>query len=283
MFTVAAFALLLRAAPPDLRGRASGLFSGSFLLGGITGPALGGVVTGISLRAPFFLYAGSLGAALAVCLLLLPPDPEAPSSVGTGASGPAGPGPRVTLPQALRVPAYRALLAAQFADQWSALGVRSALVPLFVSEVLQRSPTVTGLGFVVVAGINAAVLLPAGKVADRRGRRPVLVGGCLLSAAGMAVLAIEPTLAGYFAGLAIFGLGAGLLDVAPGAILGDVTGGRGGTAVAAYQMSGDAGTFLGPVVAGALADSVSYAAAFGATSGVLALAAVAGLLAAETR
>ena len=37
--------------------------------------------------------------------------------------------------------------------------------------------------------------------------------------------------------------------------MGDVVGGRGGTVVAVFQMSGDLGAVLGPVVAGWIADS----------------------------
>ncbi|HEX4287318.1 MAG TPA: MFS transporter, partial [Trebonia sp.] len=44
MFSVSAQALLLASVPSGQRGRASGLYTGGFLLGGITGPALGGVV-----------------------------------------------------------------------------------------------------------------------------------------------------------------------------------------------------------------------------------------------
>ena len=63
MFSVSAYSLLLRTVPAGQRGRATGVFSGGFLLGGVTGPALGGLVTGWSLRAPFFLYAGTLAVA----------------------------------------------------------------------------------------------------------------------------------------------------------------------------------------------------------------------------
>src|SRR5581483_10466359 len=38
MFSVSALSLLLRSVTPAQRGRASGLFSGGFLIGGISGP-----------------------------------------------------------------------------------------------------------------------------------------------------------------------------------------------------------------------------------------------------
>ncbi|MHB2024742.1 MAG: MFS transporter, partial [Mycobacteriales bacterium] len=72
MFSVSATTLLLRSVPASSRGRAAGLYSGGFLLGGITGPALGGLVSAVSYRLPFFLYAATLAVAGTVGLRLLP-------------------------------------------------------------------------------------------------------------------------------------------------------------------------------------------------------------------
>jgi MFS family permease len=58
MFTVAALSLLLRVAPPSHRGRAAARWQGGFILGGIAGPAAGGLLAELSPRLPFFLYAG---------------------------------------------------------------------------------------------------------------------------------------------------------------------------------------------------------------------------------
>lgn len=44
--------------------------------------------------------------------------------------------------------------------------------------------------------------------------------------------------------------------------MGDVVAGRGGTVVAVFQMSGDLGAVLGPVVAGWVADGAGYSATF---------------------
>ena len=66
-------------------------------------------------------------------------------------------------------------------------------------------------------------------------------------------------------------------------MVGDIIEGQGGALVASYQMAGDAGSVTGPVAAGYLVDTVSYAAAFELAGGVLGLAAVLGLFAPETR
>lgn len=277
MFTVSASSLLLGVTRSGQRGRAMGTFSGGFLLGGIAGPVLGGFITSWSLRAPFFIYAGTLGAAGAVGLVLLPRHRGA----AAGATAPAVPDP-LSLLQALRLPAFRAAAAANLADSWAAVGVRAAIVPLFVVEALHRPPLWTGVGFSIFTVANIATLVLGGRVTDRRGRRPVLAVGCLGSATGVAVLTLPAALPTFLIAMTVFGLGSGLLDVAPGAMLGDVAGGRGGTVIAGYQMAGDAGGLAGPVIAGALVDTAGYGTAFAVTAAVLLAAALVAVRAPET-
>ncbi len=309
MFTVSAYSLLLRSAPSEKRGQSTGLFTGGFLVGGIAGPALGGLLSEVSIRAPFFFYAATLAVAGSIGLCLLPKAAGAAAMKAGGSSASLG--------SAVRSPAYRAALSAQFADNWSVLGVRAALVPLFVTDAsmnggLGLSRSWVGIGFGLVAALNAIVLLPAGRFADRVGRRPVLIVGAASSTLGMTLLALSSSVGLYLVALAVLGVGSGLLDVAPGAIVGDTVAslpsagsapeepvpappqnaahepapprpGRGGTVVAAFQMTGDAGLVLGPLVAGHLADASGYHWAFAVTAGVLGFAFVMSLFAPETR
>jgi MFS family permease len=66
-------------------------------------------------------------------------------------------------------------------------------------------------------------------------------------------------------------------------MIGDLLHRRGGTLVALYQMAGDVGAVTGPIAAGLLVDTVSYAAAFELAAAVLGLAALSGIFAPETR
>lgn len=292
MFGVSGQTLLLGAVRSDQRGRASGLYTGGFLLGSISGPAIGGLVAAWSLRAPFFIYGAMLAVPAAIALAVLRDRPRQQDG-GAAEQSPGRRADRVrarrllaAMAQVLRDRAYQAAAAANLAVGFAVIGVRSAIVPLFVKEVLGKPPTWTGIGFGVVAALNAAMLLPAGRVADTVGRRPVIVAGCLGSAGGMATLALAPGLWGFVIAMATLGISSGLLDVAPSAMIGDLLGrtaDAGGMVVASYQMAGDAGAVTGPIAVGFLVDSASYQAAFLLAAGVLVAAAGAGLAAQETR
>src|SRR5215475_7668182 len=88
MFSVSAQTLLLRTVPGDLRGRASGLYTGGFLLGGISGPAIGGLVAAWSLRAPFFIYGTMLLVPAAIAAIMLHDSPRLPGHQRSAAERP---------------------------------------------------------------------------------------------------------------------------------------------------------------------------------------------------
>jgi MFS family permease len=138
------------------------------------------------------------------------------------------------------------------------------------------------VAFLVVSIVSGALLLPFGRVADTRGRRPVIVGGLLLGSAGFLLLPGWAALAGLLVAMGLLGVAGAADSVAPGAVMGDVVAGRGGTVVAVFQMSGDLGAVLGPVVAGWIADAHGYGATFVVAAAVCALPIPAVLAAPET-
>jgi MFS family permease len=278
MFTVSALSLLLRVADADQRGRATGLWQSGFLLGTVFGPALGGPLTAVSLRAPFFVYAGTLAVAGTIGMVFLSraelhdPDKE-----------PAPSQPTTTLPEAFQVSGYRAALAVNLGAGWALFGVRSALIPLFVTEGLGRSEAWTGVGLFVSAAAQGVLLLFAGRFSDRTGRRPAMIIGAALSTGSLLLLAVTATLPTYLLAMLVLGVAASFVSVAPSATVGDVVGGRSGTVVAAFGMAADLGTVVGPLVAGKLADSYSFGAGFLVSAVVVASGLVAAILSRETR
>jgi MFS family permease len=253
MFSVSAASILIRVTPSHLRGRAQGAWAGSFLIGMIAGPAVGTVAT-FSLRVPFFLYAGTLVVAGALALSTLRHSEFA-----------ARPSERIAalpLRAALRNRAYVAALAASFAGDWAVVGARTAIVPQFVTDRLGLGHGWVYAAFLVVSIVSGALLLPFGRIADSRGRRPVIMIGLLIGAVGFVLLPSVPTVVGLLVAMALLGVAGAADSVAPGALMGDVVGGRGGTVVAVFQMSGDLGAVIGPIAAGWIADGYGYAATF---------------------
>ena len=110
---------------------------------------------------------------------------------------------------------------------WVLFGIRSSLIPLFVADVLGRTAFWVGIGFLVGSLTQAAALWPAGRIVDQVGRKPAMVGGSLLGVASMALLIGIQTLPGFLVAMALYGIAAAFLGVAPAAVVGDVVEGRG--------------------------------------------------------
>ncbi len=266
MFTVSAMTLLLGSVDPGRRGRAMGVFQGGFLLGGMTGPAVGGLLALISLTAPFFFYAGTLVVAGAVGLLLLSRGHSAAPADGQPAVRP--------FREVVRDTRFQAACLTNLASGWTGHGVRSALVPVLVVEVLNRPPSWTGIAFACAAVAQTIAIGPAGAFVDSVGRRPAMVGGGFLAGTSILVVPFAPNVVVLTIALSVFGVAAAFLGTAPAAAVGDAAGGRGGTAVAVFSMCSDLGAIVGPIVAGLLADQFSYGVAFGVSAGLVLLAAL---------
>jgi len=302
MFTVSAMALLLRVVDADQRGRASAAWQGGFLVGGVTGPAIGGILLAVSIRAPFFFYAGTLAVATVIALVFLSPARLAAREAAVVASEPAAesgsdgvpderPGGWTELRQALGNGAYRAALAVNFATGLTAFGLRAALIPLFVVEGLKQGPSLSGWAFLVAAVVQAAFLVPAGRLTDLRGRRPAMligtgatiVGMLLLVADDLATGSLSLALAVFFVSMTVMSIGTAFLGSAPTAVVGDIMGGRqGGSVVATFQMVSDIGAVIGPLLGGLLLDLYGFEWAFAFGAGIAALALVFVVLMPET-
>lgn len=284
MFSLSAMALLIRLAPPQLRGRASSYFSAGFLVGGLTGPLLGAALVGYGLRLPFVVYAIALVIATLVVAVLMPPVPPHPDDTPVEPGGAGGAVATLTFRTALTDSAYRAILAANFAQGWASMGVRIALVPLFITQGLGQSDAWAGIILACYAAGNVVAILFSGRLTDRYGRRPVLLPGLAIAAGGTLFLGFTDDLTLALVLTAVAGIGSGLFAPADQAALGDVLGNRqrGGSALAAYGMSSDLGAVLGPIAAGAVATAFGFGPAFLLTGVVLSIALVMWIGARET-
>jgi len=266
MFTISAMTLLLASTPPHRRARSIGFYQGGFLVGGMAGPAIGGVLSTVSLTAPFFFYAATLAVAGLVGVVLLRPGGREAAATGE---------PPTPLREVLRDVRFRAACVASFAQGWSSLGVRSALVPVLVVEVLRGPTAWTGVLFAVAAVAQTVALAPASRYVDRVGRRPAVIGSFAVAAVSLAAVPFAPHVVVLGALLAVYGVATAFMGTAPAALVGDAAGARGGRPVAIFSMCSDVGAIAGPLVAGLLVDSFSYGVAFGVAAALLAAASLA--------
>ena len=291
-FTVSSIALIIRITPAAQRGRAMGIYQGGFILGSIAGPGLGGLLAEVSLRLPlvvygvFLLIAGLVSRTMLRYRTVPATAPALPQEVGQAAlAEPALPAealadvalaevaedrplgrleapPGGPLRTALRSRAYVAALLANLAVGWVFYGMRSALLPLYISRHLGESAGWTGLAFLLSALVQALSLLRAGRLCDTWGRKPVLLLGAGVSILSVAAFTLPISPDVFLLPLMSLGVGGALMATAPAALVGDVAVGRNESIIALFSMVSDLGGITGPLVSGWLADTYSYAAAF---------------------
>ena len=257
MFSVSASALLMRSVDDLQRARAQSIYNSGFLIGGVVGPAFGGVLSAISLRSPFFVYAFTLLAASITSFLYLHEK-----RLGRSIANDQSSDERVLLRDAMKLLPYRIALVVTFISSWILFGLRSSILPLFATAKLHISTTNLGFGFTLAAIAQATLLVIAGKILDIRGRRFGLLVGSLLLTSGLIALIIASHQWSYFVVMILLGFAGAFMGTAPVSVVGDLFGGRGGRVIALYQMAGDAGMIACPVIVGYLVDRYSYRVAF---------------------
>ena len=268
MFSVAAGSVIMRSVDDANRGRAQSVYQGSFLLGGIAGPAIGGLLSVISLRAPFFVYSGMLICSGTVAHFFLKGDKigKVDKSVDTS--------DHTTVREALTMKPYRIALVLAFIGSWVFFGLRASILPIFVTEELNSTTAVVGYGLALSAVIQGLILLRAGRYSDEKGRRAASIIGAQVVLLGVLLLTFSVNVWMYLLAMAVLGFGGAFISITPASIVGDVIKGKGGKVIAIFQMAGDAGMMVGPIIIGAVSDFFSYRAAFGMSAAIFVIALV---------
>ncbi|MCX6430421.1 MAG: MFS transporter [Actinobacteria bacterium] len=276
MFSVAAGSIIMRSVDDDHRGRAQSIYNGSFLIGGIAGPAIGGILSAVSLRAPFFAYSSTLLVAGTIGFFFLKSGKRSHTEKNDEVDS-------MGISEALRLSPYRTALVLSFVTNWVLFGLRSSILPIFVTENLHSTTAVVGFGFTLAALIQGFFLLPAGKLSDTHGRRMALGIGSTVVLFGtlIMVFAIHPWM--YLIAMIVLGFGGAFLSTTPANIVGDVIRGKSGQVIALWQMAGDAGMIIGPLTVGIISDIFSFRAAFAVSAAVFSIAVLLAYRLPETR
>jgi MFS family permease len=254
MFSVAAGSLLLRVTSDNQRGRAQSLYNGSFLLGMVGGPVIGGALSGFSLRAPLAIYA---------VLLVV-------SSISAGfllkgsalAAKPEGKSEKTSLRDAFALKPYRIALVISFGTGFILFGMGRSILPLFMVEEMHVSTTYMGVGFTLASIANGLLLLRAGRLSDLKGRRFVAVVGsaAMTISTALILFTVQPWI--FMPAMIFSGIAGAYLSTVPGSLVGDVLKGKGGQVIAVMQMSGDFAAMVSPILLGAISDAGGFRPAF---------------------
>jgi MFS family permease len=262
MFSVAAGSVIMRSVDDQHRGQAQSVYQGAFLLGGIAGPAVGGLLSIISLRAPFFVYSILLFVSGIVALAFLKSD-SAVHHINKSKENES-----TSIAQAFAMKPYRIALILAFISTWVFFGLRSSILPIFVIEELDSTTAVVGYGLALSAVLQGVFLLRAGRFSDSKGRKAASIIGANAVMVGVLLLTFATNTWIYLLSMAVIGFGGAFLATVPASIVGDIIKGKGGKVIAVFQMAGDAGMIVGPVVVGWLSDLYSYRVAFGASAAI---------------
>jgi MFS family permease len=142
-------------------------------------------------------------------------------------------------------------------------GATNVLVPAFGDRVLSMSPA--AVGAVISAGslVSLAMMAPAGRIADLRGRRPVALAGVFSTAGAVTLFGLASNPASLLGASAAVGVGMGLASVALPTMVGDIApSGTEGLASGLYRIANDLGWVAGPLVLGWLADMSRFGLGF---------------------
>jgi len=278
MFSVSAGALLMRSVTNEQRARAQSTYNGGFLLGGIAGPAFGGLLMTISLRVPFFIYTVTLLFASFTAFFYLHEK-----RMGTKVAQVADPAQRVLMRHAFKDLVYRRILVINFLNNWVLFGIRGTLLSLYVTEVLKAPTAQVGYAFTAAAIAQAAFLIYAGHFADKYGRRLGTMVGAALLMLTLGFFIFGTSMPLFYVAMSFYGVGGAFMGTAPAAIVGDLFGGKGGRVIAVFQMSGDAGMIISPLILGLLRDKYSFSAAFSVTAVIYVIALLLAARLPETR
>ncbi len=237
--------------PPEERARGMGLIGAAIGLGFVVGPAFGGGLAALGATVPFWV---AMGVAIANMLLVLRFLPETRTQRDTAKT--AQKGTFVLLAgwrQALRYPAVARLVVVNllFTVAFTAM---EAIFPLFTQHAfgwaaVQNGYIFTYVGIIIVIMQGGLV----GRLVKVFGEKRLLIGGLVLLAAGLALLAWSTQLALLLIALGILSAGDGAVNPTISTLLSFASPAEAqGEALGFAQGMAGLGRIIGPLAAGSL-------------------------------
>ena len=252
---------------PAQRGRMMSIYQGTFLFSVGVGPFPGGLLAEhFGLAAPFAVYAAATALAGVFAWFTVP---ETRSFTADGRPA--------VLPPSVSFSAQMRLLASSTGFMLVCLvglinavvrtGALFNVVPLLAASKLGMGPGQVGglLAFGSVVGLLASY--PAGALADRFGRKPIIVPSALVTALSFVVFFAAPSMLWFGVACLLWGVASAVNGAAPAAYAADnAQPGMNAAAMSGYRMLSDVGYVIGPIGLGLVVDGLGAEAALAAAA-----------------
>lgn len=254
------------------RGRVMALYQGVFLFSVGIGPLPGGfLATQFGLAAPF--AANGLLSTVTIALALL----RLPETVGMRDAAERRPAVSLPAQAALlrSIPGFAAVGFISFSLFFTRTGSLFNVVPLDAEQRLGLGPDRIGLALGFVSLMGLALAWPSGVLADRFGRKAVIVPATIAAGGAMLLFGAANSWPTFAAAAAVWAAAVGIGGSVPAAYASDIAP-RGMTAAAlgAYRSMADLGYVVGPLVLGVVAGAASPRAAYAVAAALTTVAAL---------
>jgi DHA1 family multidrug resistance protein-like MFS transporter len=274
---------------PARRARTISIYQGTFLFAVGIGPFPGGLIAEhLGLAAPFVSYGSA--SLLAAMVAWFAVSETRPLFTRTGAPRPAAEGEPTALPfssQIRLLTGKTGLLLVGLIALLNAVvrtGGLFAIIPILGTAQLGLSVGAIGTAMMLGSVFGLAAAYPAGSLADRFGRKPVIVAATVMTGASMLLFAFAGSYAAFLAASIVWGVASSVGGAAPAAYAADSAApGMNAAAMSLYRMTADAGYVIGPLALGVIADTQGPIAALLVSATLLVVAGAAfALVAPET-
>jgi MFS transporter, DHA1 family, multidrug resistance protein len=241
---------------PDRRGRTIAIYQGTFLFAVGIGPFPGGLLAEqFGLAAPFIAYGVASLIAAIVAWFAVNETRDLPRGGRRG-----GEVARPPFVQQLRLlmgkTGFVLVSLISLMNAVVRTGGLFVIVPMLGAALLGLS--VGAIGFALMLGSVCGLIAayPAGWLADRFGRKTVIVPATVLTGSSMLLFCVAPTYAWFAAACIAWGVASSVGGAAPAAYAADsAPPGMNAAAMSTFRMTGDAGYVIGPLALGLIADA----------------------------
>jgi len=141
------------------------------------------------------------------------------------------------------------------------MSLASAFLPIFAHE-LDPSGFLIGLVSSIWFLSRIFMEIPSGFLADKIGRRLILISGLALSSAGALLCSLANVIYVLIVGRALWGLGTGLFFMSSSAIIFDIFHSGRGRALGTFQSIEFIGSFIGAPIGGFMVSAIGYRGVF---------------------